>query len=90
MLACFSRSIRRLPPTGWWWRSKVRASGSICATARSSTFPTQPGRLATRPIRGEHTVRVMQELGYTDEQTAELRSRRVIHWEEVGRLPSAR
>jgi hypothetical protein len=25
----------------------------------------------------------MRELGYTDEQIAELRSRGVIHWEEV-------
>ena len=39
---------------------------------------------------GEHTVRVMRELGYTDEQIAELRCAGVIHWEEVRRLPSTR
>jgi hypothetical protein len=33
---------------------------------------------------------VMRELSYTDEQIADLRSRGVIHWEEAGRLPSAR
>lgn len=53
-------------------------------------FSDAPGRLAHGPFNGEHTVRVMQELGYSDEQVAELRSRGVIHWEEVRRLPSAR
>ena len=53
-------------------------------------FSDVPGRLEHGSFAGEHTVRVMRELGYTDEQIAELRSRRVIHWEEVGRLPSAR
>ncbi len=39
---------------------------------------------------GEHTVPVMRESGYTEAQIADLRARGVIHWEEVGRLPSAR
>ena len=39
---------------------------------------------------GEHTVRVIRELGYTGEQIAELYSRGVIHWEDVERLPAAR
>lgn len=53
-------------------------------------FSGAPGRLEHGAFAGEHTVRVMQELGYTDAQIAELRSRHVIHWEEVGRLPYAR
>jgi crotonobetainyl-CoA:carnitine CoA-transferase CaiB-like acyl-CoA transferase len=53
-------------------------------------FSGAPGRLEHGSFAGEHTVRVMRELGYADEQIAELRSRRVIHWEEVRRLPSAR
>jgi crotonobetainyl-CoA:carnitine CoA-transferase CaiB-like acyl-CoA transferase len=53
-------------------------------------FSGAPGRLERGSFPGEHTVRVMQELGYTDAQIDDLHSRRVIHWEEVGRLPSAR
>jgi crotonobetainyl-CoA:carnitine CoA-transferase CaiB-like acyl-CoA transferase len=53
-------------------------------------FSDVPGRLEHGSYAGEHTVRVMRDLGYSDEQTAELYSRRVIHWEEVERLPAAR
>jgi crotonobetainyl-CoA:carnitine CoA-transferase CaiB-like acyl-CoA transferase len=53
-------------------------------------FSDAPGRLEHGSFAGEHTVSVMRELGYTDEQIAELHSRGVIHWEEVRRLPSAR
>jgi crotonobetainyl-CoA:carnitine CoA-transferase CaiB-like acyl-CoA transferase len=53
-------------------------------------FSAAPGRLEHGSIPGEHTMRVMRELGYTDAQIAELRSRRVVHWEEVERLPFAR
>jgi crotonobetainyl-CoA:carnitine CoA-transferase CaiB-like acyl-CoA transferase len=54
------------------------------------SFSDVPGRLEHGSFAGEHTVRVMRELGYTGEQIAELYSRRVIHWEEVERLPAAR
>jgi crotonobetainyl-CoA:carnitine CoA-transferase CaiB-like acyl-CoA transferase len=53
-------------------------------------FSGAPGRLEHGSFAGEHTVRVMRELGYSDAQIAELRSRRIIHWEEAGRLLSAR
>ena len=53
-------------------------------------FSDAPTRMAHGAFAGEHTVRLMQELGYTDDQIAELRARRIIHWEEVKRLPSAR
>ncbi|MBV8453460.1 MAG: CoA transferase, partial [Deltaproteobacteria bacterium] len=53
-------------------------------------FSGAPGRLEHGSFPGEHTVRVMRELGYTEAQIAELRSRCIIHWEEVGRLPYAR
>jgi crotonobetainyl-CoA:carnitine CoA-transferase CaiB-like acyl-CoA transferase len=39
---------------------------------------------------GEHTMRLMQELGYADARIADLYACRIIHWEEVRRLPSAR
>jgi formyl-CoA transferase len=53
-------------------------------------FSGAPPRLGHGSFPGEHTVQVMRELGYTEAQIAELRSRRIIHWEEVGRLPFAR
>jgi crotonobetainyl-CoA:carnitine CoA-transferase CaiB-like acyl-CoA transferase len=53
-------------------------------------FSDAPVRLNHGSFGGEHTTSVMKELGYTDRQIADLRSRDVIHWEEVNRLPSAR
>ena len=53
-------------------------------------FSETPGRLGPGSYGGEYTVRVMRELGFTDEQVAELRSRHIIHWEEVNRIPAAR
>jgi crotonobetainyl-CoA:carnitine CoA-transferase CaiB-like acyl-CoA transferase len=53
-------------------------------------FSDSEPRLEHGPFAGEHTMEVMRELGYDDAQIAELRSRRIIHWEEIARLPSAR
>jgi len=53
-------------------------------------FSNAPGRLKHGSFAGEHTVPVMQELGYSDAEITELRARRVIHWDEPGRLASAR
>jgi len=53
-------------------------------------FSDAPGRLEHGAFAGEHTVHVMRELGYSEGQISELHSRRVIHWEEAGRLPAAR
>jgi crotonobetainyl-CoA:carnitine CoA-transferase CaiB-like acyl-CoA transferase len=53
-------------------------------------FSHASARLEHGSFAGEHTVRVMEELGYSEAQIAELRERRVIHWEDVKRLPSAR
>jgi crotonobetainyl-CoA:carnitine CoA-transferase CaiB-like acyl-CoA transferase len=53
-------------------------------------FSGAPGRLGHGAFAGEHTLRVMRDLGYSEAQINELYSRRVIHWEEAARLPSAR
>ena len=53
-------------------------------------FAGVPVALEHGSFPGEHTQRVMQELGYSESQISELRERRIIHWEEVGRLRSAR
>ncbi len=53
-------------------------------------FSEAPGSLGPGAFSGEHTVRIMRELGYTEEQVADLRARHVIHWEEVNRIPAAR
>jgi crotonobetainyl-CoA:carnitine CoA-transferase CaiB-like acyl-CoA transferase len=53
-------------------------------------FSDALARLGHGSFAGEHTVRVMRELGYSDAQITELRTRHVIDWEEVERLPSAR
>lgn len=49
-----------------------------------------PVELEHGSFPGEHTVRVMRELGYSESQIGELRARRIIYWEDVGRLRSAR
>jgi crotonobetainyl-CoA:carnitine CoA-transferase CaiB-like acyl-CoA transferase len=54
------------------------------------SFADAMNRFDHGSFQGEHTERLMQELGYTDEQIADLHARRIIHWEEVRRLASAR
>ena len=54
------------------------------------SFSAAMGRFAHGAFPGEHTERLMRELGYTDQQISDLRTRGIIHWEEVRRLPSAR
>jgi crotonobetainyl-CoA:carnitine CoA-transferase CaiB-like acyl-CoA transferase len=49
-----------------------------------------PSRIGHGAFPGEHTISIMRELGYSEEQIGELRSRGIIHWEKVNRLPSAR
>ena len=53
-------------------------------------FSDAPARLLHGAFPGEHTARVMHELGYTEGQIADLRARRIIDWEDVARLPNAR
>ncbi|HZP45323.1 MAG TPA: CoA transferase [Candidatus Binataceae bacterium] len=53
-------------------------------------FAGLPPRLRHGAFPGEHTTLVMRELGYSDEQIALLRERRIIHWEETDRWPAAR
>ena len=53
-------------------------------------FSGAPVRMKHGSFNGEYTVRVMQELGYSDDQIADLRSHGVIYWEEVMRMATAR
>jgi crotonobetainyl-CoA:carnitine CoA-transferase CaiB-like acyl-CoA transferase len=53
-------------------------------------FSDSPARLNACSYSGEHTERIMRELGYTAEQVADLRARHVIHWEKVNRIRGAR
>ena len=53
-------------------------------------FSETPNRFAHGSFGGEHTVRIMQELGYDQAQIEALRARRVIDWEEVNRIAAAR
>jgi crotonobetainyl-CoA:carnitine CoA-transferase CaiB-like acyl-CoA transferase len=53
-------------------------------------FSASPARLIACSYGGEHTARVMRELGYTEEQIADLHARHVIHWEEINRIRGAR
>jgi succinate--hydroxymethylglutarate CoA-transferase len=54
------------------------------------SFSDAPGRFDHGSFPGEHTMSLMRELGYAEDQIADLRARQIIHWEEVRRLPSAR
>jgi crotonobetainyl-CoA:carnitine CoA-transferase CaiB-like acyl-CoA transferase len=53
-------------------------------------FSDAPGRFEHGSFPGEHTVSLMRELGYAEEQIDDLRAHQIIHWEEVKRLRSAR
>jgi crotonobetainyl-CoA:carnitine CoA-transferase CaiB-like acyl-CoA transferase len=52
-------------------------------------FSDSPGRFDHGSFGGEHTLRIMDELGYTSEQVEALRAKRVIDWEEVNRIAQA-
>jgi crotonobetainyl-CoA:carnitine CoA-transferase CaiB-like acyl-CoA transferase len=52
-------------------------------------FSDSPGRFDHGAFGGEHTLRIMDELGYTPEQVEGLRTKRVIDWEEVNRIAQA-
>ncbi|HTW87394.1 MAG TPA: CoA transferase [Candidatus Binataceae bacterium] len=54
------------------------------------SFSDAPGRFDHGAFQGEHTASLMRELGYAEDQIADLRARQIIHWEEVRRVPSAR
>ncbi|HVN89302.1 MAG TPA: CoA transferase [Candidatus Binataceae bacterium] len=54
------------------------------------SFSDATGRYDHGSFPGEHTERLMRELGYSDQQIADLYSRRIIYWEEVRRLSAAR
>ena len=53
-------------------------------------FSEAAGTLGPCSYGGEHTERIMRELGYDDDQVADLRKRRVVDWEEVNRINGAR
>ena len=52
-------------------------------------FSDAPGLFEHGAFQGEHTISVMLELGYSQSEIEDLRSRRVIEWEEVNRIPAA-
>jgi crotonobetainyl-CoA:carnitine CoA-transferase CaiB-like acyl-CoA transferase len=53
-------------------------------------FSDAAARLEHGAFPGEHTVSLMQELGFSAAQISDLRERRIIHWEEAHRMPTAR
>jgi crotonobetainyl-CoA:carnitine CoA-transferase CaiB-like acyl-CoA transferase len=52
-------------------------------------FSDTPGRYGPGPFPGEHTVRLLEELGYDRPQIDALREQRVVDWEEVNRIAAA-
>jgi crotonobetainyl-CoA:carnitine CoA-transferase CaiB-like acyl-CoA transferase len=52
-------------------------------------FSDTPGRYGPGPFPGEHTVRLMEELGYTRAEIDVLREKRVVDWEDVNRIEAA-
>ncbi len=45
-------------------------------------FSETSGRAGPGPLKGQHTRPILMELGYTDEQTHDLKQRKVVDWEE--------
>lgn len=45
-----------------------------------------PGRFRGAAYPGQHTAALMQEFGYTDEEIASYRERRIVDWEEANPL----
>jgi crotonobetainyl-CoA:carnitine CoA-transferase CaiB-like acyl-CoA transferase len=52
-------------------------------------FSDTPGRYGPGPFPGEHTVRLMEELGYDRAAVDALREKRVVDWEDVNRIAAA-
>ena len=45
-------------------------------------FSHSKSKVGPGPLKGEHTKAILQELGYSDAETSELKERRIIDWEE--------
>ena len=45
-------------------------------------FSDTGGKAESAPLKGEHTKRILKELGYTDTQIDDFRERNVVDWEE--------
>ena len=46
-------------------------------------FSHTKGKVGPGPLKGEHTQVILQELGYSDAETSELKERGIVDWEEV-------
>ena len=45
-------------------------------------FSEASGRAGPGPLKGQHTRPILRELGYTDEEIADLKQREIVDWEE--------
>ena len=46
-------------------------------------FSHTKGKVGPGPLKGEHTKAILQELGYSDAETSELKEHGIVDWEEV-------
>jgi crotonobetainyl-CoA:carnitine CoA-transferase CaiB-like acyl-CoA transferase len=49
-----------------------------------------PGRYGPGVLAGQHTVALLKELGYTEEQITNLKAREVVFWEATDPIGSLR
>ena len=94
--------VRADVDSGWFYSEHPQAVANHLAVETESPrvgkymrhggivqFSDAPGRFDHGSFGGEHTVRIMHELGFDDAQIEQLRTKRVIDWEDVNRIPQA-
>jgi crotonobetainyl-CoA:carnitine CoA-transferase CaiB-like acyl-CoA transferase len=77
-LPSFSGFDQVLQETGLTARYDHPLFGEMVTPAPPVKFSRTPGRVGVPPVRGQHNRALLAELGYSDEQIADLEARKVV------------